>query len=94
MSGATKCERDVGEEQLLDGRAVGERLDHLGQTNTATSILAEESKMERNDVMSLSRYSTNSSRYTENAQNQTLQRAPLTLYTSDLTSGRAFVCFS
>ena len=58
MSGATVYEGDVGEEQLLDGGAVGQRLDHLGQTNISTPILAEVSKMERNNnIMSLiSRY--------------------------------------
>ena len=44
------CEGDVGEEQLLDGGTVGERLDHLGQTNISTAILAEISKME--EIMS------------------------------------------
>ena len=67
MSRAAVYEGDVGEEQLLDGGAVGQRLDHLGQTNISTPILAEVSKMERNNDVNI--HKINGSRYTENAQN-------------------------
>lgn len=44
MNGATSYKRYVSQEQLLDGRAVRQRLNHLHQTNITTPILAEVSK--------------------------------------------------